>query len=157
MCNKRSNEKRIVAVQNEDPESSGEKEAKRKNNHGNKIMNELWRLDTLYNPTLNYMKNVDWAFVGGTGDEYNLPEFFKDAWDHPEEEDRMKWREAIKKEIGDMESRRVWKGIKRRDIPSDKRLIGSRWIFRVKRNGVFRARLVALGYSQIPGVNFTDT
>ena len=55
-----------------------------------------------------------------------------------------------------MESRRVWKGIKKRDIPSDRRLIGSRWVFRVKRNGVFRARLVALGYSQIPGVDFTD-
>ena len=68
----------------------------------------------------------------------------------------MKWREAIKKEIGNMENRRVWKGIKRRDIPSDRRLIGSRWVFRVKRNGVFRARLVALGYSQIPGVDFTD-
>ena len=102
------------------------------------------------------MKNVDCAFVGGTSNEYDHPEFFKDAWDHPEEEDRMKWREAIKKEIGDMESRRVWKGIKRRDIPSDRRLIGSRWVFRVKRNGVFRARLVALGYSQIPGVDFTD-
>ena len=29
-------------------------------------------------------------------------------------------------------------------------------MFRVKRNGVFRARLVALGYSQNPGVEFTD-
>ena len=55
-----------------------------------------------------------------------------------------------------MESRRVWKGIKKKKIPSDRRLIGSRWVFRVKRNGVFRASLVALGYSQIPGVNFTD-
>ena len=90
MHNKIRNEKRIVNIQNEDPESSGEEEAKRKNNHGNKIMNELRRLHTFYNPTLNHMKNVYRAFVGGTSNEYDHPEFFKDAWDHPEEKDRMK-------------------------------------------------------------------
>ena len=41
MHNKISNEKRIVAVQHEDPESSEKKEAERKNNHGIKIMNEF--------------------------------------------------------------------------------------------------------------------
>jgi Reverse transcriptase (RNA-dependent DNA polymerase) len=30
-------------------------------------------------------------------------------------------------------------------------LIGSKWVLKEKRDGVFRARLVALGYSQIPG------
>jgi hypothetical protein len=39
----------------------------------------------------------------------------------------------------------------RSDIPKDRRLVKSRWVFKVKHNGVFRARLVACGYSQIPG------
>ena len=30
-------------------------------------------------------------------------------------------------------------------------------MFKVKRNGVFRAQLVACGYSQVPGVNFNDS
>ena len=90
MHNKISNEKRVSAVRNEDPESSGEEEAERKNNHGNKIMNELRRLHTFYNPTLNDMKNVDFVFVGGTSNKYDHPEFFKDAWDHPKEEDIIK-------------------------------------------------------------------
>jgi Reverse transcriptase (RNA-dependent DNA polymerase) len=34
-------------------------------------------------------------------------------------------------------------------------LIGSKWVFKEKRDGVFRARLVALGYSQILGIDFT--
>ena len=35
-------------------------------------------------------------------------------------------------------------------------MIGSKWVFKEKRDGRFRARLVCLGYSQIPGVDFSD-
>ena len=32
----------------------------------------------------------------------------------------------------------------------------SKWVFKIKPSGVYRARLVALGYSQVPGIDFTD-
>ena len=35
-------------------------------------------------------------------------------------------------------------------------MIGSKWVFKKKRNGVYRARLVGLGYSQIAGVDHKD-
>ena len=35
-------------------------------------------------------------------------------------------------------------------------MIGCKWVFKIKRDGTYRARLVALGYSQVPGVDFTD-
>ena len=41
-------------------------------------------------------------------------------------------------------------------MPKDRRLIGSKWVFKKKKDGVYRARLVALGYNQIPGVDYTD-
>ena len=50
----------------------------------------------------------------------------------------------------------VWRHVKRRDFPNDCRLVGWRWVFKVKRNGVYHARLVAKGFSQIPGADFTD-
>ena len=31
-----------------------------------------------------------------------------------------------------------------------------KWVFDIKQNGVFQAKLVACGYSQLPGVNFTE-
>ena len=39
---------------------------------------------------------------------------------------------------------------------ANKRLVGSKWVFKIKRNGVYRARLVAKGFSQIPGEDFTE-
>jgi hypothetical protein len=41
--------------------------------------------------------------------------------------------------------------------PQDRRTIKCKWIFKIKRNGVSRARLVSCGYSQIPGVNFNES
>ena len=55
-----------------------------------------------------------------------------------------------------MENRKVWTKIKQLDKPKDRRCVKCKWVFKVKRNGVFRARLVACGYSQIPGVDFTE-
>ena len=49
----------------------------------------------------------------------------------------------------------MWRYVKGRDVPENRRLIGCKWVFKKKRNRVYRARLVALGYSQIPGVDYT--
>ena len=54
-----------------------------------------------------------------------------------------------------MINRGVWRKIDKVKIPEDRRLIGNKWVFKIKRDGTYRARLVALGYSQIPGVDYT--
>jgi hypothetical protein len=41
--------------------------------------------------------------------------------------------------------------MKKIDIPHNKRLIGNKWVLKKKKDGRYRARLCALGYSQIPG------
>ena len=55
-----------------------------------------------------------------------------------------------------MIDREVWRKTERKMIPNDRRLIGNKWVFKVKRDGTYRVRLVALGYSQIPEVDYTD-
>ena len=84
------------------------------------------------------------------------PKTFQEAWHSPVEEERHNWQIAIRKEIKSMINRGVWRKIDKVKIPENRRLIGNKWVFKVKRDGTYRARLVALGYSQIPGVDYTD-
>ena len=49
----------------------------------------------------------------------------------------------------------VWVNVDRSYVPEGRKLIGSKWVFKEKRDTQFRARLVCLGYSQIPGVYFS--
>ena len=55
-----------------------------------------------------------------------------------------------------MINKNVWRYVKLNRIPQNRRLIGNKWVFNKKRNGVYRARLVALGYAQVPGVDHKD-
>ena len=56
-----------------------------------------------------------------------------------------------------MIKRRVWHKTSRNRMPANRHYVKSKWVFKIKRNGVFRARLVACGYSQIPGVHFSES
>ena len=89
-------------------------------------------------------------------DMYDNPKSFDEAWNHPDAFQREKWREAIKKEFDKMEHNGVWKKVKRNEIPEGRRCVKYKWVFEIKRSGVFRARLVACGYSQVPGVDFNE-
>ena len=84
------------------------------------------------------------------------PRTFQEAWHHPIENERDSWRTAIRKEIRSMIERGFWRKTDRKNIPNNRRLIGNKSVFKMKRDGTYRARLVALGYSQIPGVDYTD-
>jgi hypothetical protein len=89
-------------------------------------------------------------------DVLKCPFKFNEAWNHPCPFQRKQWREAIDKELKKMEDHKVWKKVLRSSMPKDRRCVKCRWIFEIKRNGIFRARLVACGYSQVPGQDFNE-
>jgi hypothetical protein len=69
----------------------------------------------------------------------------------------MKWREAISKEFDEMKEKEVYEKICKSELPNGRTCIKNKWVFKIKRNGIFRARLVAFGYSQVPGVDFQES
>ena len=95
------------------------------------------------------------AFVTSTMSDLDEPQSFQEAWWNPDLISSDEWREAICLEFKKMLDVDVWRHVKRNDCPNDRRLVRCRWVIKVKRNGVYCARPVAKGFSQIPGVNFT--
>ncbi|KAI5338773.1 hypothetical protein L3X38_018045 [Prunus dulcis] len=69
------------------------------------------------------------------------------------------WQKAMEAEVEMIEKNETWELIKR---PSDKPIVGVKWIFKVKLNldgsvQKNKARLVAKGYTQKPGTDFNET
>ena len=69
---------------------------------------------------------------------------------------RLAGRVEVKSELNDMIRKNVWTIINEDEVPMNKCPFGMKWVFKVKTDGRYRARLVALGYRQIPGIDFTD-
>ena len=84
------------------------------------------------------------------------PKTFQEALHSPVEEERNNWQIAIRKKIKSMINRGVWRKVDRKNIPNNRRLIGNKGVFKIKKDGTYRARLVILGYSQIPLVDYAD-
>ena len=133
-------------------------------------------METSYNPTMDESAHImteDEVTCTMTQDEMAIkneiytktefePKTFEEAWFHADLETRKKWREAIKKEICCMLGKDVWdnmthKVIQQLNVKSRRKsLIGCRWVFKIKRNGTFRARLVAQGYTQVKGIDYDE-
>ena len=106
------------------------------------------------NNTQEWLDDV--AFVTGTMCDPNEPQTFQQAWWNPDKVIREKWHEAIRLEFNKLIKMGVWREVNREERNAHKRLVGSKWVFKIKRNGVYRARLVAKGFSQIPGEDFME-
>ena len=66
----------------------------------------------------------------------------------------MEWREAWVSEVDSLARNDTWR---LEELPPGRKAIGCRWLFKRKEDGRYTARLVAKGYSQQEGVDFTDT
>ena len=69
------------------------------------------------------------------------------------------WYTAVQPELQQLNKKQTWAAVTKKQ---DKNAVGTKWVFTIKRNEHgeaerFKARLVALGYSQTYGVDYTDT
>ncbi len=70
-----------------------------------------------------------------------------------------RWKEAIEEELQNLESHHTWEY---EQLLNDRKVIGSKWVFKVKYHpdgsvARFKARLVAQRFSQVQGIDFSET
>jgi hypothetical protein len=90
--------------------------------------------------------------------DYNMkipPSTFDEAM---QRSDANEWLSAMRKEINLMSEMNVYELVK---LPEGRRAIGCRWVLEFKEDAkggpVHKARLVAQGFSQVPGIDFGKT
>ena len=74
-------------------------------------------------------------------------------------EEKDKWTVAMEKEFSSLKANDVWDIV---DLPKDRKAIGSKWIFKRKRDAEgnverYKARLVAQGFTQKDGIDYDET
>jgi hypothetical protein len=90
------------------------------------------------------------------GTDAGKPKLFRKAMQHP---DMNLWYKAAVKEMQAHIENSTWELVK---LLPGRKAIGLKWVFKVKRNAngsieCYKARLVAQGFSQRPGINFNKT
>ena len=85
------------------------------------------------------------------GQPVRIPNSYKDAQKSPQWGD---WNDAIQKEMDSLRKHNVYKLVKMSSVPKEEKIIGSRFIFKQKVDGRFKARLVVQGYAQEAGVDY---
>ena len=63
------------------------------------------------------------------------------------------WTKATEKELASLKENNVYDLVPRKADPPGCKVIGSRWVYKVKSDYTFKARLVCQGYAQRPGID----
>ena len=97
------------------------------------------------NRRLGYAELLAAAYVGRD------PASYVEAMRSPDSDE---WSKVCQYEIDTLDKNGTWELV---DLPSGRKTVKSKWVFKLKADGHFRARLVAKGFTQIPGIDFDET
>ena len=92
---------------------------------------------------------TEYAYAVGTT-QPNVPRTSKEARATPE---AAQWNAAAEREIASLKVRQVYKLVPRSAVPAGRKRINSKGVVRRKADGSFKARVVAQGWNQVPGLD----
>jgi transposase InsO family protein len=106
--------------------------------------------------TFQGLTNIAVAYQTSEVTFEGAPKSLREAQSRP---DWPEFRAAILEELAQHQSMGTWV---RSKLPPDRKAVGCRWVFAIKRNEKgeivkYKARLVAQGFSQIPGIDYNET
>ena len=83
-----------------------------------------------------------------------IPNNFKEAMTLPA---KAHWKAASDKEAASLKKNNVYTVVPATAVPVGHKIIGSRWVYKVKADKSYKGRVVVLGWGQVPGVDCRDT
>src|SRR5437773_2333011 len=69
-------------------------------------------------------------------------------------DDAEKWKESTPSELSSLYKNNTWKVVPR---PKNARVVKSHWVYRIKENGLYKARFCAKGFTQQWGEDYDET
>ncbi|GBL76997.1 Retrovirus-related Pol polyprotein from transposon TNT 1-94 [Araneus ventricosus] len=78
---------------------------------------------------------------------------FEDIETLPKEE-QVLWGKTMNEEMEFLNKNEVWKLV---ELSKDERPMSCKWVLHIKRNNVYKSRLIARGFEQKPGIDYFDT
>lgn len=93
-----------------------------------------------------------------TVNETDIDEFPVTTSDALSRPDGHKWKQAMLEEISSFEENETWELV---DLPKEGTIVECKWVYKIKCNSEseisYRARLVARGFTQKEGIDYTET
>ena len=68
-----------------------------------------------------------------------------------------RWKVASDKEITSLEKHGVYELVPITSVPNGRKVVGARWVYKIKVDRIYKGRLVVLGWSQVLGINCGGT
>ena len=101
-------------------------------------------------------RNALYAFAVQVGETIGEPHTHREAVNGPH---RVQWERAMQDELDSIKANDTYTLVA---LPAGRQAIGCKWVFKIKRHADgsvdrYKARLVAKGYSQLYGIDFTET
>jgi hypothetical protein len=81
----------------------------------------------------------------------NEPTTYKEATQRP---DSKRWYAAMEKEVKSLLDAGIWKPIERATVPYNHRILKGKWVYKLKRDGTYKARWVVKGFEQVKGLDY---
>ena len=99
------------------------------------------------------MTNTQPSCSGG-GESDRVSSTFKEAMGLPQ---TARWKTTLDKEIASLEKRGVFDLVPITSVSAGHKVVGNRWIFKIKADSTYKGRLVVQEFSKIPGVECGGT
>ena len=92
--------------------------------------------------------------IRGGGDKLKVPNTFKEAMSLLQ---AARWKVAADEDIAILKKHGVYEMVPASFVPTGQKVIGSRWVNKIKADDLFKSRLVVLGWAQVPGIDCGGT